>query len=357
VSSDHVSEPARPDPGYADRSAWTQPTVESIAEGVFRIPLPMPGDALKAVNVYALEQPDGFTLIDGGWAQANAREQLEASMRRLGAGLSSIKRILVTHAHRDHYTLAIILRREFGMPVALGAGEKESIAVLTGERHAAYQSQVILLRGAGADELIRDVERRAVFIDPVLDGWEPPDEWLEAGTLAAGGRELTSIPTPGHTRGHLVFADLDHGLLFAGDHVLPHITPSIGVDTVSTPVPLADFLGSLAVVRALPDLKLLPAHGPVTASSHARVDELVLHHDQRLEEIRQTVAGSTEQTARWIAGQLAWTRRKRHFDELDTFNQMLAICETIAHLVVLKRSGLVSSRIMDGVVLYAAHAG
>jgi glyoxylase-like metal-dependent hydrolase (beta-lactamase superfamily II) len=60
-------------------------------------------------------------------------------------------------------------------------------------------------------------------------------------------------------------------MLFS-DHVLPHITPSIGVETVPTEAPLASFLESLALVRTLPDLMLLPAHGPVTRSSHARVE-------------------------------------------------------------------------------------
>ena len=66
---------------------------------------------------------------------------------------------------------------------------------------------------------------------------------------------------PGHTAGHFVFADLDAGLLFAGDHVLPTITPSVGFELVYADDPLRDFLGSLERVRRLPDLRLLPAHG------------------------------------------------------------------------------------------------
>ena len=45
-----------------------------------------------------------------------------------------------------------------------------------------------------------------------------------------GARVLEAVATPGHTKGHLVFHDLDAGLLFSGDHVLPTISPSIGFE-------------------------------------------------------------------------------------------------------------------------------
>jgi glyoxylase-like metal-dependent hydrolase (beta-lactamase superfamily II) len=341
----------------AERNAWTRPAAEQLADGVYRIPLPMPGDHLKAVNVYALEEPDGLTLIDGGWAQPAARAALEAGLTGIGARPSAIKRVLVTHAHRDHYTLAVILRREFGTPIALGAGEQASMAVITSDVPSPnYGSQVSLLRAAGAGRLARLAQEEATYVDPKRDGWEMPDQWLDAGVVPAGGSELTVVPTPGHTRGHLIFADLPRGLLFSGDHVLPHITPSVGVETVSTPSPLASFLESLALVRALPDLRLLPAHGPAGGSSHARVDQLVAHHDARLAEIRQAVAAGGEQPALSIALRLGWTRHRREFGELDFFNQVLAIGETIAHLTVLGRSGLVTQRADGDVVLYATAA-
>jgi len=338
----------------AERNAWTQPTTEQVADCVYRIPLPMPGDHLKAVNVYALEGADGVTLIDGGWAQPAARAALDAGLAAIGARPSVIKQILVTHAHRDHYTLAVVLRREFGTPIALGAGERDSIAALTSDvPTVSYGSQIRLLRAAGADDLARFAEEQAAYVDPKRDGWEVPDQWLDAGVVPAGGSELTVVPTPGHTSGHIVFAVLPRGLLFSGDHVLPHITPSVGVETVPTPAPIASFLESLALVRTLPDLRLLPAHGPVTSSSHARVDELVAHHDVRLAEIRRAVIAGGEQPALSIAMRLGWTRHRREFAELDLFNQILAIGETIAHLTVLGRSGLVIQRSDGDVVLYS----
>ena len=89
--------------------------------------------------------------------------------------------------------------------------------------------------------------------DRIRLDWESPDNWLEdEETIVASSRELAVIETPGHTRGHVVFHDRAAELLFAGDHVLPAITPSIGFEPVLSSNPLGDFLGSLARVRECP---------------------------------------------------------------------------------------------------------
>ena len=334
-------------------AAWTEPGAYEVAPGVFRIPLPMPNDGLAAVNVFAIEDGDGkggLTLIDGGWAVDVARSALELGLKQLGTTVRSITRILVTHCHRDHYTLAVQLRRELGIPIALGIGEKANLErIRSGIPN--FTPQLPLLQLAGAFELAELIKSKDELM--VLTEWELPDEWLEAGETIVGQRRLTILATPGHTRGHVVFADRDNKLLFAGDHVLPHITPSLGLEADTSSSPLRDFLDSLAAVRALPDLRLLGAHGPPAPSTHTRVDELVAHHVQRLAEMLAVVAAGKDVTAFHVAGNVGWTRRKRALTELDPFNGMLAILETLAHLRVLESSGKVT-RTMDpsGAALY-----
>ena len=192
---------------------------------------------------------------------------------------------------------------------------------------------------------------------PDLAMWDYPDEWLsEDFTLDVAGRELEAVSTPGHTQGHYVFADLADGLLFAGDHVLPTITPSVGFEPVYAELPLGDFLASLAKVRALPDLRLLPAHGPVTESSHTRIDELLRHHEDRLALCRQAVEAGLE-TAYDVAGVLPWTRHHRSLRDLDTFNAALASLETAAHLDLLAARGEVARTEVDGTRRYASMPG
>ncbi len=245
----------------------------------------------------------------------------------------------MTHAHRDHYTQAVVIRRELGTRISLGDGERATLAAVRAfaDDPDFVHPDAARLRLAGADTLAREIAgwkpRSEVGI------WADPDRWLDdAVELELQTRTLRVIATPGHTRGHVVFHDPAHGALFAGDHVLPHITPSIGVEMDRPPSPLRDYLSSLALIRALPDARLLPAHGPVTGSVHERIDELVAHHQRRLDATVAVVDdGAT--TAFETACALPWTRRARRFADLDVFNQILAVQETMAHLVVLVERG------------------
>ena len=335
-----------------EEADWTEPGAYRVADGVHRIPLPLPTDGLRAVNVYVLQTDDGLTLVDGGWAIEASRDQLETSLAQLGAKVRDITRFLVTHVHRDHYTQALTVRREFGSHVSLGLGDKATLDLVNaGLRDG--DPTVARLGRAGAPALGERWSRMVSGERPDATLWEYPDAWLSGDhTLEVGQRSLEAVATPGHTRGHYVFADLDGGLLFAGDHVLPTITPSIGFELAYAEQPLGDFLASLAKVRALPDLRLLPAHGPVTSSSHSRVDELVAHHDDRLALcLRAVEAGA--RTAHDAAARLPWTRHARDLADLDVFNAALAVMETLVHLDLLAAQGRVARTDEDGVLTYA----
>jgi glyoxylase-like metal-dependent hydrolase (beta-lactamase superfamily II) len=333
---------------------WQEPGAHEVADGVYRIPLPLPMDGLRAVNVYAVTHGPAVTMIDAGWAIEASRTQLEQSLKRIDLGLADIDRFLVTHVHRDHYTQAVTVRREFGTRVSLGLGEKGSIDILNNAARPDGRAQLDLLRRFGAAEVVPELTAAGWNGpgDPSL--WEPPTDWIADGQqLPVGDRSLRAVHTPGHTRGHLVFADPAAGLLFAGDHVLPHITPSIGFEADVAASPLADYLGSLAAVRAMPDLRLLPAHGPVTESVHARVDELLAFHEDRLAATLAAVeAGAV--TPYEAAKALGWTRRHRAFADLDVWNRMLAICETAAHLLVLESQHRLRRSTVDGVEHFTA---
>jgi glyoxylase-like metal-dependent hydrolase (beta-lactamase superfamily II) len=334
---------------------WTAPGVFGVAPGVHRIPLPLPGDALRAVNVYLIEDGDTLVLIDSGWALASAQDQLDSMLGGLGYGIADVGRFLMTHVHRDHYTQAVRLRREFGTRLGLGIGERPSLELWVSGRELRLAPQLRRLRGCGATRLADQLEETASRRQYSELTWELPDEWLVPGDIALGTRTLEAIPTPGHTRGHLCFRDAAGGLLFAGDHVLPQITPSIGFEPALAILPLADYLQSLRLVRELPDALLLPAHGPAAASVHARVDELLAHHATRLDAAERAVSAGSA-TAFEAAKVLTWTRRERAFDDLDPFSQMLAVLETAAHLDLLLMQGRLRATVSDGITGYAPGA-
>jgi glyoxylase-like metal-dependent hydrolase (beta-lactamase superfamily II) len=336
---------------------WTEPGVYTVAPGVFRIPLPLPTDGLRAVNVYAVLDGDDLVLIDSGWAIAEAKGALSAALAGIDRTIADVRQFLVTHVHRDHYTQAVVLRREFGTEIALGKGEQptlDRIGKMVETGGPGQRPFMGRLQEAGATDLMARLAALGRPQDTDRDSWEQPDVWLaDRSTAKIGNRELTAILTPGHTRGHLVFAEPANGLMFAGDHVLPHITPSIGFEGAPVDFPLRDYLDSLRLVRGMPDTRLLPAHGPVAPSVHARVDELLLHHDRRLGLIGDLVDKGAS-TAYEAATRMTWTRRERTLSELDPFNEMLAVLETMSHLDVLMLQGRLSRTDVDGVHHYRA---
>jgi glyoxylase-like metal-dependent hydrolase (beta-lactamase superfamily II) len=332
---------------------WVDPGAFEVADGVYRVPLPLPNDGLRAVNVYVLVTGDGLVCVDAGWAIPESKALFVAALASLGHGLEDVRRFLVTHVHRDHYTQAVDIRRDVGAHVGLGLGEKPTLDRLQDPSRSPLGAQVEHLRTCGAADLAAKVGEWAGGHQADLDLWQSPDEWLQEGPVVLSGRTLHAVETPGHTAGHLVFHDTDARLLFAGDHVLPTITPSIGFEPALTANPLGDFLQSLAVVRSRPDAMLLPAHGPVTASVHARGAARAHHHGHRLAETEAAVrAGAV--TPFEVAGALRWTKREHRLADLDAFNGMLAVFETGAHLHLLAAQGRLTSALVDGVRSYAA---
>lgn len=340
-----MSGPAAPDA----RTDWYALGPQEIVPGVFRLPLSLDMDGLKAVNVYAVVGSDRVTVIDAGMALEHSAEQLIAALGKVGIALTSASEFLVTHAHRDHYTLATVLRRTFGGRIRTGAAERVNLELLSDRPPQAEIPQVALLRRAGAPDLADLIEGHDDPFDNSV--WAMPDSWIDdRAAVDIGGSSLLAIHTPGHTRGHMVFLDEERSLLFAGDHVLPHITPSIGFEQAPPTSPLLDYLTSLQLIRSMPDAVLLPGHGPAGGSVHGRVDELLEFHAERLDLTLQAVAKGAG-TAHEVARYLRWTRRNRQLAEMDDFNVMMAVIETLWHLEVLAERGRVGRTLDDAGVL------
>jgi glyoxylase-like metal-dependent hydrolase (beta-lactamase superfamily II) len=338
--------------GAPHTAAWAEEGVDPVAEGVHRVPLPLPGDALAAVNVYVVETEDGLTVIDGGWSIPAARVVFDRALASLGHSTRDVTQFLVTHAHSDHYTQAAEIAAELGCRVRLGGGERDYLRAMRSDPVGGV-AQVRELERAGADSLIPGWCKWVAEQPSGSEVWTDPTAWIDDDEhIRIGNRGLRAVATPGHTRGHVVFVDEDARLLFSGDHVLPTITPSVGFEPVCDDLPLHNFLASLAKVRRLPDMRLFAAHGPVTESSHARIDELLAHHDQRFDRCLRVIADGSY-TGYEVAAGMSWTRRQRRLEQLEPYNAALAVIETIQHLDLLAVQGRLVPDDRGGVVRWS----
>jgi len=309
---------------------WTTPGVYEVAPDIHRIPLPLTDAALRAVNVYAVLADESIALVDGGMAMPGAMERLASGLETLGRSLDQVTDVLVTHVHEDHYTLAVALRDRVGARIRLGEGERESI-----ERYASTVDPHAFLAERmwtyGAPELAEQLGAIVVEAD-VARAFPAPDLWITDGdVLQHGPHTIASMATPGHTQGHFVFRELRSGVIFTGDHVLPSISPSVGFEPAQWGTPLADYLDSLGQLLRVPDGLMLPAHGPVTPSVHARVAEIQQHHQKRLNAVAQAV-GSGATTPFEVADRMTWTSKACALSELPPLHGAMAVSEIAAHV-------------------------
>jgi glyoxylase-like metal-dependent hydrolase (beta-lactamase superfamily II) len=314
------------------------PPVEKVRGNLWSIPVPLVEGSLRYTSVYALASDAGITLIDAGWDSDASWQVLLRGLAELGAPITDVHGVLVTHQHFDHIGLARRIREASGAWVAMHPADKEIISkrIVRGPTLALDEDREWLIwLGAPPEEALRLQSPHIVDRDAALI---IPDRLVEDGdSIGAPGWSLRAIHTPGHTPGHLCFWDEPAGLFFAGDHVLPRISPNVSSTPDYRSDPLADFLESLDKVASYPAEEVLPAHEWRFKGLAARAAQLHAHHQLRLNELVDVVGRNPGGVPWELAGEMTWSRS---WDQYDGYMRFIAVSETMAHLAHLVRAGL-----------------
>ncbi|GAA2828123.1 MBL fold metallo-hydrolase [Nonomuraea rubra] len=333
------------------RRPYAEQRPQGLGGGVWSVPVPIPGNPLGYTLVYAIESPRGPVLVDAGWNHPDAWEALSGGLAAVGLDVSAVSGVVVTHFHPDHAGLAGQVREVAGAWIAMHESDAALVRLMTeyaGSKHEAFQAD--MLRRAGADP----GEARQVAGErpspPAL-----PDRELRDGDLVdLPGRKLRAVHTPGHTPGHICLHLEDADRLFTGDHVLPDITPHVGIypydrDDID---PLGDFLESLDRVGDLGPLDALPAHEWIFPDVAARAAQIRHHHEEKLERLRALLDQRPQPLTIWeVAAMMTWNRP---WDELPPPLRGMAAGEAAAHLRTLEARGQI--RRLPGVDAVRFHA-
>jgi glyoxylase-like metal-dependent hydrolase (beta-lactamase superfamily II) len=323
---------------------------EQVTEDVWRIPLPLPL-ALRSVNVYLIDDGAGNRfLVDAGLGLPTDEAALRAGLDQAGVAIEDLSVLVLTHAHPDHIGLSGTIQAASGGPVYLLEGEDERLygvwsaaaeATLTrvDEMYAANGLPAELCEGAASAtrklrRLLRLAPRETVYT--LADEQE----------LRLGSHSYRVLWTPGHSDYHLCLLR-DDGVFFSGDHILPTITPNIGLYPQSRPNPLQDYLDSLDRVASLPAHLVLPGHGRPLTNLAGRAAALRTHHEERSATIRTLLAASPDGIdAAAVAGELFAGRLNTPDD------WRFALAETLAHLEYLRAEGRTQRHERDGIFCY-----
>jgi glyoxylase-like metal-dependent hydrolase (beta-lactamase superfamily II) len=322
----------------------TQPIGEAsrVVEGVHQLKLPVPFP-LKFIASYLVQGRDGWTVIDPGFDYPPAREAWESESARMGLDLDrDVTRIIVTHLHPDHIGLARWLEGHSGAPVNM-LEEEIANARQVWDPSRGSEDFVEYMMHHGMDPetagATAGTTRLGVRLPERLVPLQPEDR------IELGGSEVRVIHTPGHSDFHFVLHDASRQLLYAGDHLLLKITPNIGLWTYTAPRPLERYLHSIESLRGLDVDLVFPGHGPLFHDLDGRIEELTLHHEERLSVMHEALAGDPA-TAFEVA-------RRVFPDELSDHQLRFALGETLAHLEHLVDDGR-AERLDGAVVRYRA---
>lgn len=325
--------------------------VTEVAPGVLWLRMPLELTGLNHINLWLLEDGEGWTVVDTGMDAPALRAIWERTFETALAG-RPVRRVICTHYHPDHMGLAGWLCERFDAPLWAtkqewltgrmyqleGANGGEPPAHhLAHFRRVGFNAEAIeAIRARGFGHYARSVSPIPGHYRRLRDG----------ETFAIGGHDWQVIVGTGHAPEHACLWCPDLGLMISGDQVLPRITPHIGVYPNEPEAnPLRDYIDSLDNYRPLPaDTLVLPAHGLPFRGLHARLDYLAHHHDVRLLQLVELLAEPKRvmSTFRVLFGR-----------QLNPFEVFLACGEALAHLNLLVADGRIRRRLDDeGVWLF-----
>lgn len=338
-------------PEEAKRLARDKDEPEEVEPGIWRIPLPLPF-ALRWANVYLIAGAGEYVLVDAGLGLPDDDAALRAGLERAGIGLERITTLVLTHSHPDHIGLSGPVHAASGAPVRMLAGESEHLFAIWGDPELSafhLTNAMYAAHGMPAEEVERALKvNRAVAHAITLPPRDAIAPLADGETVRLAGHTYRAIWTPGHADYHLCLLRED-GLFIVGDHILPRITPNIGIYPNARPNPLRDYYESLARVRDLPARLVLPGHGHPFTDLAGRVDELRQHHEERA---AQTLAALAKHPngahAHALAADLFGARLKGADDH------RFALVETLAHVEDLRAQGRVERTERDGRITYGA---
>src|SRR6266850_6191495 len=323
-------------------------TTLNVAPGVHWLRMPLPFQ-LDHINLWLLQDGEGWTIVDTGIGNAATRELWEKVFNSISD--FSVKRIVVTHYHPDHAGNAAWLCERFGVELWMTQAEYLTAhAVRAGG--AGYTSDAVLevFRKNGLDEQRRAsmTTRTNRYAQLVPDFPHSYRRILDGDRLRVGGREWRAFVGYGHAPEHLSLYCNDLKVVIAGDMLLSTISTNVSVWSVDPEGdPLRLFLESIARYRELPeDVLVLPSHGKPFRGAHRRVGELQEHHQAHFRELMDSLREAPKSAA-----ELLGLLFKRPLDAHQTF---FAMGEAIAHLHYLYYAGRATRAVgQDGIMRYA----
>ncbi|MBT9776631.1 MBL fold metallo-hydrolase [Clostridium sp. MCC353] len=305
---------------------------ERILDDIYEVKLPLKGSSLKELSCYIIKGQDRSCIIDVGFATEECDRILREAVEELGLDKKHTD-ILLTHTHQDHCGNLPNLYQEFG---GVCCSRWDSIRISGNDPVSKYDYlKYNFLKCGMSTSLLEQMPK-----DEDLDSSVPLENirvLSDGDVLTYGKYRLKVIDLKGHMPGLIGFYDEEQEILFPGDHVLNKITPNIGFYGEEYHS-LTNYVANLKKVRDLKVKHVFPAHRGPIKDLQARVDEILEHHEERLDEITG-VLYAKPMCAYEVAGKVKWYYKEGNFQAYPVVMKWMAASEILAHLQYLYERG------------------
>jgi glyoxylase-like metal-dependent hydrolase (beta-lactamase superfamily II) len=324
-----------------------------VLNGLYQVVIPTPFK-VGPVNCYVATAAP-ITLIDTGTKWNESRRVVQSELAELDLKIEDVQRIIITHAHADHYGLAAEIVQASGAKVWTHRHNQAMLAAdetIRAQRDAFYL-QLMTEAGVPPDQRQRVADSRrggnryteAVKVDRILE---------EGDEIELADRAWRVYHTPGHAGGLICLFDPESRVLLSNDHLLRDISsnPVVEPDPDGGPRPhrLVQYIQHMRRMAALEPSVAWTGHGHEIHDVHKTVRQRLHFHERRAQRILDII-GAEERSAYQIAEPL--------FGRLDGIDSFLALSETIGHLDWLEEQGRIEAVRHDEVLYWrrtSAHA-
>lgn len=304
--------------------------------------------AVGPVNAYLIEA-EPVTLVDAGINMPQAQNALLIGLAEAGYFPQAIERILITHAHPDHYGLVHVIQELSGATVYFP--EREIARVR--DRQMLFEVGRLLVEAGMPLELLfkMDQERKkdrtkpGMSHDEVVPVKHGDRFWFKTHGHAF---ELEAHLSPGHTGGHIVYFERESRTLFAGDQLLPDVSPNPLLEpSLDEPGErrrsLKEYLSSLEKMAALDPMVAWPGHGDVVRDPQALITRTIEHHLERKQKVAEHLTAE---------GKSPYEISREIYPDVGGYDSFLAVSEVVAHLDLVVEDGDAIVEDREGVTVY-----
>jgi glyoxylase-like metal-dependent hydrolase (beta-lactamase superfamily II) len=263
---------------------------ERVADGIWRLRMPLPWPGVPHVNAFAVRSGDGVVLFDTGMATEDGMRQLELALAQVGLRIGDVRLVVCTHAHADHYGLAGPNIDAAGCELWIHPAW-EHVRCLAEDPDAALDRRIEVARQSGVPATaLRSYERSRRGQRTGIARTVAPDRELVPGVEVETDLGPWQVhETPGHAPSHVVLHQPESGMLISGDHILGRI--SLFFDYGHTPDPVGEFLGGLEVVDRLDTTLCMAGHGRTFRDVPVKVAANRRELERQTDRVREALRG------------------------------------------------------------------